>query len=387
MAAVWLYVGKLDGSEVASFELDASVSVLELKTRLEKISSVPPDRQRLVHKETNILSCGMSLRDSHVKDGDSILMIVTPENHLIFAAYKDRCARLWVAETGECLVTLEAHQDHLRSATVSSDGLLAATTSDDGTCKLWNLKRGECLHILDHTSRVHCAAFSPHSNNVVTACEDGSAMMWNVETGTPVCFSTKDSTFVWIAKHPAAVQFISWGVSSIVTAAGEEAFLWSPNLPTYNRPLQTFKGHTGLITSAFLSVDDRWLLTASKDCCARIWNARHGNCTERLVGHESPLNCAAFTADGSKVLTAGGVLCMLFWAATGDCLQVFSGHCGVVSWVAFSSDDAVAVSASHDGSIRLWDVSEGECLQSFTTDNDSAPTRRAQGAISACFCA
>jgi WD40 repeat protein len=220
--------------------------------------------------------------------------------------------------------------------------------------------------------------------------------MWNVEAGSPVCFSTKDSTFVWMAKHYVAVQFISWGSAGIVTAAGDGACLWNANLPDRQTgytgcdcPLQIFQGHTGLITSACQSADERWVLTASQDCSARIWNVRNGHCTDRLVGHESPLNCAAFSSDSSKVLTAGGVLCMMFEAATGICLQVFSGHCGVVSWVGFSADDAVAVTASHDGSIRLWDVSEGESLQSFTTDSwdAGAPTRRAQGAISACFCA
>lgn len=124
-----------------------------------------------------------------------------------------------------------------------------------------------------------------------------------------------------------------------------------------------------------LSADGRTALTASKDD-VRLWHAANGVCISRSEKHDKPFRFAAFTANGHQILTASGSVCMLLEAATGECLRVFAGHAATVNWCEFSLDGAVAVTASDDGSVRLWDVSDGECLRTFTC-------QRQRGAIMA----
>lgn len=49
---------------------------------------------------------------------------------------------------------------------------------------------------------------------------------------------------------------------------------------------------------------------------------------------------------------------------------VLSGHTGSVSWLAFSPVSNQLASASHDGTIRLWDTTSGQPLTTLTGHND-----------------
>ena len=52
------------------------------------------------------------------------------------------------------------------------------------------------------------------------------------------------------------------------------------------------------------------------------------------------------------------------WSA---CLQTLEGHSSSVTSVAFSHDSARLASASHDRTVKIWDASSGECLQTLGT--------------------
>ena len=48
-------------------------------------------------------------------------------------------ARVWDANTGELLETLEGHEDDLLNGIISSDGKWLGTVSEDYTARLWPL--------------------------------------------------------------------------------------------------------------------------------------------------------------------------------------------------------------------------------------------------------
>src|SRR6266480_6903838 len=50
------------------------------------------------------------------------------------------------------------------------------------------------------------------------------------------------------------------------------------------------------------------------------------------------------------------------WSA---CLQTLEGHSRLVSSVAFSHDSARLASASADETVKIWNASSGECLQTL----------------------
>jgi WD40 repeat protein len=68
-------------------------------------------------------------------------------------------------------------------------------------------------------------------------------------------------------------------------------------------------------------------------------------------------------------LSASSDWTLRLWdVASGESLRTFSGHTGWVSGCAFSPNGRLALSASGDNTLRLWDVASGEALAHWLTD-------------------
>ncbi|KAJ1461388.1 hypothetical protein M885DRAFT_611665 [Pelagophyceae sp. CCMP2097] len=92
----------------------------------------------------------------------------------------DCTARLWDAETGALLLTLEGHTDWVTSCAFSPDGKRIMTASDDTTAQLWDAETGAVQTTLqEHTNFVMSCVFSPDGTRVATASADGTARLWD----------------------------------------------------------------------------------------------------------------------------------------------------------------------------------------------------------------
>src|SRR5271155_706782 len=74
----------------------------------------------------------------------------------------------------------------------------------------------------------------------------------------------------------------------------------------------------------------------------------------------------AFSHDSARLASASSDKTVKIWdASSGECLQTLEGHSGAVKSVAFSHDSARLASASDDKTVEIWDASSGECLQTL----------------------
>ena len=108
-----------------------------------------------------------------------------------------------------------------------------------------------------------------------------------------------------------------------------------------------------------------------------MWDASTGQEILTLRGQEGSLSPAAFSPDGSRIVTGSDDKTARVWdAVTGTELLVLRGHEGGVVSVAFSPDGSRIVTASHDNTVRLWDAATGREILALGEHSVSLPSAR-----------
>jgi WD domain, G-beta repeat len=101
----------------------------------------------------------------------------------------------------------------------------------------------------------------------------------------------------------------------------------------------TLGGHDDIMWTAAFSPDGSRIVTASADKTARIWDAVSGKEIAVLRGHEGGVFSAAFSPGGSRIVTASNDKTARVWdAASAKEIAVLRGHDESVNSAAFSPD-------------------------------------------------
>ncbi|KAG9103748.1 hypothetical protein FRC07_009929 [Ceratobasidium sp. 392] len=116
-------------------------------------------------------------------------------------------------------------------------------------------------------------------------------------------------------------------------------------------------GHAGGVLD--LRMDERWIVSCSKDTLIRVWDRQTLEMHCVLRGHEGPVNAVGLQA--GQVVSASGDGTMILWdIETGNRVRTFVGHDKGLACVEFKGD--TIISGSNDRKIKVWSASTGECI-------------------------
>ncbi|MBL8748011.1 MAG: protein kinase [Planctomycetes bacterium] len=115
---------------------------------------------------------------------DSIeAMAIDPGERLLLAASRDGTAWLWELATGTTVRVVADHTAALVSCAFAPDGRRFATTSLDGTARVFATDGSGTPLVLRHEHAVGAVAFDPAGERLATFAADGCTRIWNLRTG------------------------------------------------------------------------------------------------------------------------------------------------------------------------------------------------------------
>ena len=310
-------------------------------------------------------------------------------DRLVTVAYDDT-ALLWDAQTFKLVRKLD-NEGPAAHAAFSADGTRLVTLSMK-RARIWDGRTGE--HLFDtgeHERWINRAEFTPDGRHILTAGSDNRTKIWEAASGAPVRtlqnpdwddgsidreggFGVADG----IVSALMGAQFRSFGGMGelaitpdgrhVVTAGRHDADA-SPRLwdIATGRQVRAFRGLRGGFTIQFFDIavsadGTRVIGAAVSDHTARIWNVATGDPIAVLRGHTGAVQTARFNPQGDRVVTASQDGTARLWDGTGRVITILSGHRDRVWFAKFSPDGALIITGSADKTARLWNGRTGALI-------------------------
>ncbi|MFY0576337.1 WD40 repeat domain-containing protein [Cystobacter fuscus] len=281
----------------------------------------------------------------------------SPRDGLLATGHEDGTLLVWSAVVGKPLRVLQGHSAEVLDVVFSPDGALLASASVDGTVRLWSLEEARCLHKMKgHAGSVLGLAFSPDGSLLASAAEDERVRLWSVSDGQ---FSRVLNGRV---EDVLELAFNTEGTFLSTVSSGGQVSRWSVSngdrLDTFQLPPE------GSLRAAAFSLDREWLaFSISDDDKIRLWSMASGRLVHALVGHKGAVGDLAFSPDGTTLASASSEGTIRIWGVSdGSDLHVLN-EADAFNCVRFSPDGTSIASGSEYGPARLWSVTEGRSLR------------------------
>lgn len=296
----------------------------------------------------------------------------TPQEYFTAFALEPGGSRVVAAKTGGAIGVwrddgthvqdLKGHTGHVNRLAFTADGraLLSAAVTEDGagsydirlkvsdpTVRVWNartLTEALCWTLERVPTTV---ALVPAGDAVLVA--DGPTVTRYAVDGHVVDGAPPTATWSYAQGRTEVLALACARRADVMVSLRDRALdAW---IVRSGDALGSYEGSGSAV--AVSANGDRFAVIGGGRVALRI--TRGGRVVGELSGHTKPVQCAAFSGDGTRIATGSDDRTAIVWnALDGTQIQVVGEHRGRVGAVAFTADDRVLVTACDDGALRAF---------------------------------
>jgi ribosome assembly protein 4 len=331
---------------------------------------------------------------------DAVLHVsFAPHGQMLASGGGDAVIRFWDAVMNTPKFTCPGHTSPVLATAWAPDGALFASGDQSGVVRVWNPATGReaVKPLTGHKAWITSISWEPlHSSTSETGAselfasssKDGTARVWNARTGS-MQFS--------LSSHTDSVECVRWGGEGLIFTASRDrtVLVWAVE-EGKNRAkvVRTLTGHAHRVNALALNTDHacrsgpfsherltfaspaaardaakkRWatafaacgsrelLVSCSDDLTLILWHPKDDKKPiARMTGHQGPVNHLAYSPDGRYIASGAFDKKVKLWdGRTGKFLVTFVGHVGSVYQVAWAPDSRFLASASKDSTVKIW---------------------------------
>ncbi|ACL66930.1 serine/threonine protein kinase with WD40 repeats [Anaeromyxobacter dehalogenans 2CP-1] len=289
---------------------------------------------------------------SVVHDGAVLALAFSPDGTRVATGTADGFVRVIASPGGAVLATAPLPGGVVWSVAWSPDGRLVAVGSEDGVVRLLG-PDGRVRQSLGAPGlAVSSVAFDRAGTRVVAGSQDGAARVWRLGAAVPeVRLRGHRGSVAYAAFAPDGRRVVTGGTEGTVR-------IWPAD--GEGSPV-VLRGHT--VVDGAPTPDGSRLFTRGTDDVIRVWRTDDPRQRGQLVGHEALVDTVQWTRDGTRVLTASHDGTARLWPVHGGAALTVRDPGNVIHSADLDPTERTFVTSSEDRTVRVWDAATGALVR------------------------
>jgi len=234
----------------------------------------------------------------------------------IVSGWSDGKVRSFLPQSGKLLYVInDAHKNGVTAMAVSSDCGQIITGGMEGEVRVWRIGRQTQTmdaSLKEHRGRVWCIRIKADDSLAVSASSDGSCIIWDLHTKTRSLCLFESTMFKSIVYHPDESQLLT-------TGSDRKIGYWD----TFDgQAIRVLEGSDeGELTTLSISNSGSHYVSGGEERLLKLWDYDEGVCKYIGVGHSGSISSAAISPDQTFIVSAGSEGAIFIWTMPPEVLD------------------------------------------------------------------
>jgi WD40 repeat protein len=202
-------------------------------------------------------------------------------------------------------------------------------------------------------SETNAIAVDPQGQFIFTGTNHGELHQWDVQKKQVIyTFPAGKEELQAIVVTPNGQQVIAAGFDGQIKGWQ----LYPKQIVLGFNGHTSHRSHGAIIHCLALSDDGKWLFSGDNDGTVKQWSVRGSKWEQMFTGHQGAVTALAWLRDNQTLISTSNDHTVRLWDRTGKAM-VLEAHATSISALGLNEDQTHLITVSADGMMVIWDLS------------------------------